>query len=80
LHYFGHIILFEIATAKLKMYKSPYSDKILAEMIWVGGEIFCSKIYKLINSIWNKGKVPDQWKESTIAPVYKKGDKTDCSN
>jgi hypothetical protein len=25
-------------------------------------------------------ELPDQWKESIIAPVHKKGDKTDCSN
>jgi hypothetical protein len=24
--------------------------------------------------------LPDQWKESIIVPVHKKGDKTDCSN
>jgi hypothetical protein len=24
--------------------------------------------------------LPDQWKESIIIPVHKKGDKTDCSN
>jgi hypothetical protein len=24
--------------------------------------------------------LPDQWKESILAPDYKKGDKTDCSN
>jgi hypothetical protein len=28
----------------------------------------------------NKEKLPDQWKESLIVPVHKKGDKTDCSN
>ncbi|PNF40426.1 hypothetical protein B7P43_G18211, partial [Cryptotermes secundus] len=30
--------------------------------------------------IWHKEKLPDQWKESIIVPVHKKGDKTDCSN
>jgi hypothetical protein len=34
----------------------------------------------LINSIWNTEKLPDQWKESVIVPVHKKGDNTDCSN
>jgi hypothetical protein len=25
-------------------------------------------------------ELPDQWKESVIAPIYKKGDKIGCSN
>jgi hypothetical protein len=25
-------------------------------------------------------ELTDQWKESIIVPIYKKGDKTDCSN
>jgi hypothetical protein len=24
--------------------------------------------------------LPDQWKESIIVPIHKKGDKTDCNN
>jgi hypothetical protein len=39
-----------------------------------------SAIHKHINSIWNKEQLPDQWKESIIVPIYKKGDKTDCNN
>jgi hypothetical protein len=27
--------------------------------------------------MWNEEELPDQWKESTIEPIYKKGDKTD---
>jgi hypothetical protein len=30
-----------------------------------------------IHSIWNKEELPQQWKESIILPIYKKGDKTD---
>jgi hypothetical protein len=52
---------------------------MLAGLIQAGDEILHSKIYKLINSIWNKEELPDQWKESIIVPVNKKGDKTDCS-
>jgi len=33
-----------------------------------------------IISIWNKNGLPEEWKESIIVPIYKKGDKTDCSN
>ncbi|PNF23216.1 hypothetical protein B7P43_G02735 [Cryptotermes secundus] len=70
----------ESAIAKLKRYKSPGSDQIPAELIQAGGEILRSKIHNLITSIWHKEKLPDQWKESIIVPVHKKGDKTDCSN
>jgi hypothetical protein len=34
----------------------------------------------LICSIWNKEELPQQWKESIIVPIYKKEEKTDCSN
>jgi hypothetical protein len=30
--------------------------------------------------IWNKEELPEEWKESYIEPIYKKGDKTDCNN
>jgi hypothetical protein len=69
-----------IAVAKMERYKSPGSDQILADFIQAGGEILCSKIHKLINSIWDKEELPDQWKESIIIPVHKKGDKTECNN
>jgi hypothetical protein len=36
-----------------------------------GGEILLSAIHKLINSVWNKEELPDQWKESIIVPVHK---------
>jgi hypothetical protein len=60
----------QVAIAKLKRYKSPGSDQIPAELIQVGGDILRSKIHKLITSIWNKAKLPDQWKESIIVPVH----------
>jgi sorting nexin-29 len=70
----------EIVIAKLKKYKSPDSDEILAELIQAGGEMLLSAIHKLINSVWNEEELPDQWNESIIVPVHKMGDKTDCNN
>jgi hypothetical protein len=64
----------------LEKYKSSGRDQILAELIQAAGEILLSVIHKLINSVWNKEELPDQWKESIIVPVHKKGDKTDSNN
>jgi hypothetical protein len=50
--------------------------KFPAELIQAGGEILLSAIHKLINSVWDKEELPDQWKESIIVPIHKKGDKT----
>ncbi|KAJ4449581.1 hypothetical protein ANN_00984 [Periplaneta americana] len=70
----------EIAIENLKNYKSPGIDKIPSELIQKGGSALSNEIYKLILAIWEKEIVPEQWKESIIVPIFKKGDKTNCSN
>jgi hypothetical protein len=52
---------FEIAIANLKKYKSPGSDRIPAELIQAESETLLSAIHKLINSVWKKEELPDQW-------------------
>jgi hypothetical protein len=69
------VLEFEIAIAKLKKYKSPSSNEILAELIKAGSEILPSAIYKLMNSVWNKEELPDQWKESISVSVKKRAKK-----
>jgi hypothetical protein len=69
----------EVAIGKLKSYKSPGTDQILTELFKAGGETY-SEIHRLICSIWNKEELPQQWKESVIVPIYKKGDKTHCKS
>jgi hypothetical protein len=70
----------EIAIAKLKKYKLPGRDQIPAELIQAGGKMLLSAIHKLINSSSNKEQLPDQWNESIIVPIHKKGEKTDYNN
>jgi len=70
----------ELALDKLKSHKSPGIDQITAELIKAGGRTICLEIHKLITSIWKKEKLPEEWKESIIIPIQKKGDKTDCNN
>ena len=70
----------ELAIGKLKNHKSPGIEQIPAELIKAGGRTICCAIHKLIISIWNKEELPEEWKESIVVPIYKKGDKTDCNN
>jgi hypothetical protein len=56
----------KIAIVKLKRYKSPGSDQIPAQLIQAGGETLWSEILKLVNSIWNKEELPEQWRECII--------------
>jgi len=70
----------ELAIDKLKSYKSPGIDQIPAELINARGRTICLEVHKLITSIWKKEKLPEEWKESIIVPIHKKGDKTDFNN
>jgi hypothetical protein len=66
---------------KLKRHKmSPGIDQIPSEMIKAGGREIRSEVHKVIISIRNKKELPEERKESIIGPIYKKSDKTDCSN
>ena len=69
-----------MAIEKFKSHKSPCIDQIPAELIKAGGRTIRHEIHKCIISIWNKEELPEERKESTFIPVYKKGDKTDCSD
>jgi len=63
----------ELAIDKLKSHKSPGVDQIPAELIKAGGRTICLEIHKHITSIWKKEKLPEEWKESIIVPIHKKG-------
>jgi hypothetical protein len=66
--------------AIVKQKKSPGIDPIPVEVIKAGSRRICCKIHVHIISIWRKEELPEEWKKSIIVPIYKKGDKTDCSN
>ena len=70
----------ELDIDKIKSHKSPGIDQIPAELIKAGGRTIYVEIHKLIISIWNKVKLSEEWKESIIVPIHKKGDKTDYNN
>jgi hypothetical protein len=68
---------FEMAIEKLKRHKSPGIDQIPADLFKTGSRRIPFGIHKLINSIWNKEELPEEWNESVVVFIYKKDDKTD---
>ena len=58
-----------MAIVKLKRHKSPGNDQIPAELIKEGSRTIHSEILKIINSIWNKEELPENWKDSIIVPI-----------
>lgn len=69
----------EIAIKNLRSYKSQGIDQIPAEVVQAEGNTLHSEICKPTNSVLNI-ELPQQWKESVIIRIYKKGDKIDCKN
>ena len=67
---------FEVPLEKIKSHRSPGTDQIPAELVKTGRSTIRPDVSKLINSTWNKEKLPDGWKQSINVPIYKKGDKT----
>jgi hypothetical protein len=60
----------------MMVYNTNYWGSVLCP---AAGETLASAIHKLINSIWNKNGLRDQWK-SIIVPIHKNGDTTDNNN
>jgi len=58
----------ETTFVKLKGYKALGIDQIMAELITLH-----FIIHKLTNPVLNKEKLPQQWKDSIILPIYKNG-------
>jgi len=71
---------FEMTIEKLKGHKSPGIDQIPANLIKAGGKTIRSDIYKLVNTIWSKDELPEEWKDSIILHIYKNDYEGDCSN
>jgi hypothetical protein len=47
----------------MSVYEFPGIDQIPAKFIKSRGSNICSQIHKLINYIWNKEELPEQWEE-----------------
>src|SRR6218665_1599194 len=70
----------EWAIKQLKDNKAPGQDGMPIELIKAGEDATIKIITKICNNIWKTGKWPEDWKESTFIPIFKKGDARSCDN
>ena len=61
------------AIRKLKKKKSPGPDGITNEMLMHLPQASLQKLLDIFNLTWEKGDVPQQWKEAIMMPLLKKG-------
>jgi len=37
-------------------------------------------MYELVRQIWEEERIPEEWKETIIVPIHKRGDRVRCEN
>ena len=37
-------------------------------------------MYELVRQIWEEERIPEEWKETIIVPIHKRGDRDRCEN
>jgi len=63
------------AKRNLKNNKAAGTDGIHPELIKYGGNKLLNRMYELVRQIWEKERIPEEWKETIIVPIQKRGDR-----
>ena len=69
-----------LAIAKLKTNKAVGDDNLPPELFIYGLHELLPHFQRLLLSIWNNEKIPDDWKTAVIVPIHKMGDKANSAN
>ncbi|KER27332.1 LOW QUALITY PROTEIN: hypothetical protein T265_13817 [Opisthorchis viverrini] len=64
----------------LRHHRAPGPDDLPPALFKDGGEVLSQCLSDLFACIWETESVPDNWGESVIMPVFKKGARSDCGN
>jgi len=62
--------------SKMKNGKAPGIDNIIKN----GGPELLQRIFDLLLQIWDQERMPEEWEIGIICPIFKKGDRRECSN
>ena len=68
------------AIRDLKNNKAAGADGIHLELIKYGGNKQLNRMYEIVKQIWEEKRIPEEWKETIIVPVHKRGDRDRCEN
>ena len=60
--------------------KAVGADGVAQEMLEAGGDAVVSWLTKICNNAVAEGDIPEEWGQSVIIPIFKKGDVTACGN
>ena len=69
-----------LGIVSLRDRKAGGSDNIVAELLKADLETSSRKLHGIITIIWEEEVVPDEWLQSLIVKLPKKGDLGDCNN
>jgi len=50
------------------------------ELIKYGGNELLNGIYELVRQTWEEKRIPEEWKETIIVPIHKRGYRERCEN
>jgi len=64
----------------LKNNKAAGTDGIHPELIKYGGDKLLNRMYEVVRQIWEEERIPEEWKETIIVPIHKRGDRDRCEN
>ena len=60
--------------------KAAGGDRIVAELLKIGGETVIDWLTELIQEVWRTRKVPKYWRNATMIPLFKKKERAQCNN
>lgn len=63
------------AVVRMKLEKAVGIDSIPMEAWRYGGNVIKNGLIEVIRKIWKTGNIPEEWKQSIVVPLYKRGDR-----
>ena len=68
------------AIRNLNNNKAAGTDGIHSQLIKYGGNKLLNRIYELVRQIWEEERKLEEWKETIMVPIHKRGDRERCED